>query len=228
MPSPPAPAFLSTTGYVLKQYYCLILRAINTLHPLLSLPLHLLLLLPHYHTLVAKMYSRMVEPLVIGRVIGEVLDSFYPSVKMCVTYNPNKLVLNGLELSPSAVSTKPRVEIQGGEMRTFFTLVMTDPDVPGPSNPYLREHLHWVVTDIPGTTDASFGTEVISYESPLPNIGIHRYVFVLFKQKRRSVVNLPTTRDYFNTRSFAEENELNLPVTAVYFNAQRETAARRR
>ena len=21
--------------------------------------------------------------------------------------------------------------------------VMTDPDVPGPSDPYLREHLHW-------------------------------------------------------------------------------------
>lgn len=22
---------------------------------------------------------------------------------------------------------------------------MTDPDVPGPSDPYLREHLHWYV-----------------------------------------------------------------------------------
>lgn len=24
-----------------------------------------------------------------------------------------------------------------------FLQVMTDPDVPGPSDPYLREHLHW-------------------------------------------------------------------------------------
>lgn len=61
---------------------------------------------------------------------------------------------------------------------------MTDPDVPGPSDPYMREHLHWfvshlfinfliklksyefififrIVTDIPGTTDASFGMNLI-------------------------------------------------------------------
>nr|CBX25328.1 hypothetical_protein [Oryza brachyantha] len=175
--------------------------------------------------------SRSVEPLVVGRVIGEVLDTFNPCMKMIVTYNSNKLVFNGHELYPSAVVSKPRVEVQGGDLRSFFTLVMTDPDVPGPSDPYLREHLHWrIVTDIPGTTDASFGRgrEVISYESPKPNIGIHRFIFVLFKQKRRQTVLVPSFRDHFNTRRFAEENDLGLPVAAVYFNAQRETAARRR
>uniref|UniRef100_A0A0E0MJP6 Uncharacterized protein n=1 Tax=Oryza punctata TaxID=4537 RepID=A0A0E0MJP6_ORYPU len=172
--------------------------------------------------------SRSVEPLIVGRVIGEVIDSFNPCTKMIVTYNSNKLVFNGHEFYPSAVVSKPRVEVQGGDMRSFFTLVMTDPDVPGPSDPYLREHLHWIVTDIPGTTDASFGREIISYESPKPSIGIHRFVFVLFKQKRRQAVVVPSSRDHFNTRQFAEENELGLPVAAVYFNAQRETAARRR
>lgn len=63
---------------------------------------------------------------------------------------------------------------------------------------------------------------------PRPNIGIHRFVFVLFKQKQRQVVRPPASRDGFNTRKFAEENELGLPVAAVFFNAQRETAARRR
>jgi hypothetical protein len=51
---------------------------------------------------------------------------------------------------------------------------------------------------------------------------------VLFKQKRRQTVTVPSFRDHFNTRQFAEENDLGLPVAAVYFNAQRETAARRR
>lgn len=74
----------------------------------------------------------------------------------------------------------------------------------------------------------STGREVVSYESPRPNIGIHRFVFVLFKQKRRQSVATPGSRDRFNTRRFAEKNELDLPVAAVYFNAQRETAARRR
>jgi phosphatidylethanolamine-binding protein len=73
------------------------------------------------------------------------------------------------------------------------------------------------------------GKEVVNYEIPRPNIGIHRFVFLLFKQKRRqAVTNLPSSRDCFNTRNFAEENELGLPVAAVFFNAQRETAARRR
>ena len=65
------------------------------------------------------------DPLVVGMVIGEVIDSFSPSVKMTVTYNSNKLVCNGHEFFPSAVVSKPRVEVQGGDMRSFFTLVRT-------------------------------------------------------------------------------------------------------
>ncbi|KAI7730299.1 hypothetical protein M8C21_032381 [Ambrosia artemisiifolia] len=172
--------------------------------------------------------SRMIEPLVVGRVIGEVVDTFTPSVKLDVTYNLNKTVSNGHELMPYLITTKPRVDIGGDDMRSAYTLIMTDPDVPGPSDPYLREHLHWIVTDIPGTTDASFGREIVSYETPKPVIGIHRYVFLLFKQKTRKSVSPPASRDRFNTRSFSQENGLGLPVAAVYFNAQRENAARRR
>ncbi|KAJ0986134.1 hypothetical protein J5N97_004490 [Dioscorea zingiberensis] len=86
-----------------------------------------------------------------------------------------------------------------------------------------------MVTDVPGTTDATFGREVVDYEVPSPNIGIHRYVFVIYKQRRR-FVEMPRQpeRDCFNTRLFAEENGLGAPVAAVFFNAQRETAARRR
>ncbi|XP_021286657.1 CEN-like protein 1 [Herrania umbratica] len=172
--------------------------------------------------------SRVPEPLTIGRVIGEVVDNFSPSVKMTVTYNSNKQVANGHELMPAVVAARPRVEIGGEDMRAAYTLILTDPDAPSPSDPYLREHLHWMVTDIPGTTDASFGREVVSYETPKPTVGIHRYVFILFKQRGRQTVRPPTSRDYFNTRSFSQENGLGLPVAAVFFNAQRETAARRR
>nr|ARE72517.1 CEN2 [Actinidia chinensis var. chinensis] len=170
--------------------------------------------------------ERKKETLVLGRVVGDVIDYFSPSIKMRVMYNKNN-IFNGHELLPSSVTIKPRVEVHGGDMRSFFTLIMIDPDAPGPSDPFLREHLHWMVTDIPGTTDSSFGREVVNYEKPRPSIGIHRFVFVLFKQKQRQVVTSPPLRDQFNTRSFAEENELGLPVAAVFFNAQRETAARR-
>nr|AOM81062.1 centroradialis protein [Oxybasis rubra] len=167
------------------------------------------------------------DPLIIGRVIGDVIDHFNPSVRMCVTYNHTQ-VYNGHELFPSVVTLKPRVRVLDGDLKSFFTLIMTDPDVPGPSDPYLKEHLHWIVTDIPGTTDATFGKEIVTYELPRPNIGIHRFAFILFKQNRRACVVPPSNRDRFCTKKFAEENHLGLPVAAVYFNCQRETAARRR
>ncbi|XP_065870056.1 CEN-like protein 1 [Euphorbia lathyris] len=172
--------------------------------------------------------SRAMEPLVVGRIVGEVVDIFSPTVKMTVIYNSNKQVANGCEFMPSFITAKPRVEIGGADMRTSYTLIMTDPDAPSPSDPYLREHLHWIVTDIPGTTDVSFGKEIVSYEIPKPVVGIHRYVFILFKQRGRQTVRPPSSRECFNTRNFAEHNGLGLPVAAAYFNAQRETAARRR
>ncbi|GAB2274619.1 CEN-like protein 2 [Dionaea muscipula] len=174
--------------------------------------------------------AKVSNSLTIGRVIGDVIDCFIPIVRMSVVYNSNKQVFNGHELFPSSITLRPRVEVHDGDLRSFFTLIMTDPDVPGPSDPYLREHLHWMVTDIPGTTDSTFGTELVSYEMPRPQIGIHRFVFILFKQRCRqqAVSGTPVSRDRFNTRSFAEENDLGLPVAAVYFNCQRETAARRR
>lgn len=67
--------------------------------------------------------SRQIEPLAVGRVIGEVVDNFIPSVKMNVTYNSNKQVSNGHELMPTLITASPRVEIGGQDMRTAYTLV---------------------------------------------------------------------------------------------------------
>eukprot|EP01018_Ginkgo_biloba_P019628 Gb_17506 [translate_table: standard] len=169
----------------------------------------------------------LIQPLSLGRVIGDVLDIFAPSMNLAVSHT-SRQVNNGCELKPSVLVMPPRVEIGGHDLRTFHTLVMTDPDAPSPSNPTLREYLHWIVTDIPATTSTAFGRELVSYESPTPTIGIHRFVFVLFRQIGRQTVDAPESRVNFNTRLFAEHNSLGLPVAAVYFNAQKETAGRRR
>ncbi|CAO1944965.1 unnamed protein product [Urochloa humidicola] len=102
----------------------------------------------------------VVEPLVLAHVIRDVLDSFTPTVPLRITYN-NRLLLAGAELKPSAVVNKPRVDVGGTDLRVFYTLVLVDPDAPSPSNPSLREYLHWMVIDIPGTTGASFGQELM-------------------------------------------------------------------
>ncbi|KAH7658142.1 Phosphatidylethanolamine-binding protein [Dioscorea alata] len=164
------------------------------------------------------------DPLVLGRVIGDVIDPFTRSVSLQVKFG-SKDVTNGREFKPSQVVNQPRVEIGGTDLTTFYTLVMVDPDAPSPSDPNLREYLHWLVADIPGTTGTLFGQEIVCYESPRPSLGIHRYAFILFQQLGRQTVYAPGWRQNFFTRDFAELYNLGAPVAAVYFNCQRESGS---
>nr|CAD1842197.1 unnamed protein product [Ananas comosus var. bracteatus] len=129
------------------------------------------------------------------------------------------------------------VEIGGAGFRVSYTLVMVDPDAPNPSSPTLREYLHWMVTDIPATTDASFvitrrsqiatisGREIVRYESPQPAMGIHRLAFVLYQQHSRQMAFVPLMRENFCTSNFAHQHNLGSPVAAAYFNCQRESGS---
>ncbi|KAJ3708989.1 hypothetical protein LUZ61_012694 [Rhynchospora tenuis] len=170
------------------------------------------------------MHRQRSDPLAIGRVIGDVLDPFVRTTSLRVVYG-SRAVTNGCEFKPSQVVHQPRVEVGGNDLRTFYTLVMVDPDAPSPSEPNDREYLQWMVTDIPGTTGPTFGQERWTYESPTPNSGIHRFVFVLFQQLGRGTVDPPGWRQNFNTRDLAELYNLGSPVAAVYFNCQRESGS---
>ncbi|CAA7408517.1 unnamed protein product [Spirodela intermedia] len=171
--------------------------------------------------------STFVDPLVVGRVIGEVVDMFVPSVSVSVRYGA-KHVNNGCDVKPSMAVDPPTIAISGNHNQ-LFTLVMTDPDAPSPSDPTMREWIHWIVVDIPGGTDPSRGREVLPYMAPRPPVGIHRYVFVLFKQMGVfPPVPPPAPRSNFSTRGFAAQFALGLPVATVYFNAQKEPASRKR
>ncbi|KAL0923959.1 hypothetical protein M5K25_004747 [Dendrobium thyrsiflorum] len=156
--------------------------------------------------------------------IGDILGPFNLSVPLQITYN-NRPVINGSDLRPSAIVSRPMVEVGGDDFRVFYTLVMVNLDAPNPSNPTLREYLHWMVTDIPATTNVTFGRQLISYENPRPMMGIHRIVFMLFRQLGRNTVFEPDLRHNFSTRNFAQEYNLSLPVAVVYFNCQREAGS---
>lgn len=64
------------------------------------------------------------DPLVVGRVVPDVLDQFTRSITLRVTYGQRE-VTNGLDLRPSQVLNKPRVEIGGEDLRNFYTLVLS-------------------------------------------------------------------------------------------------------
>ncbi|OEL23483.1 Protein FLOWERING LOCUS T [Dichanthelium oligosanthes] len=164
------------------------------------------------------------ESLVTASVIGDVLDPFYSSIDLMVLFNGMPIV-SGVELRSPTVSERPRVEIGGDDYRVAYTLVMVDPDAPNPSNPTLREYLHWMVTDIPASTDDTYGREAICYEAPNPTTGIHRMVLVLFRQLGRETVYAPSRRHNFSTRGFARRYNLGAPVAAMYFNCQRQSGS---
>ncbi|KMZ72049.1 Protein HEADING DATE 3A [Zostera marina] len=164
--------------------------------------------------------------LVLGRIIGGVVDPFTTSVSMKIKYGGDRgIVITGCEFKPSVLSTHPIVRVGDGDLRNFYTLVMVDPDAPNPSDPTLREYLHWLVTDIPGTLDSSYGRVETIYESPLPEIGVHRFVFVLYKQLGRWTVAPPGNmfRQNFRTREFAINYNLGSPVAVDYYNSRRES-----
>ncbi|KAE9451158.1 hypothetical protein C3L33_16931, partial [Rhododendron williamsianum] len=114
------------------------------------------------------------DSLVLGRVIGDVLDHFERSVNLRITYDASS--------SGGSSSSNGREVTIGGQ-------------------------------------------ELMCYESPRPSVGIHRFVFVLFRQLGRETVFAPRWRQNFNTREFAELYNLGDPVAATYFNCQRETGS---
>ncbi|XVF40611.1 hypothetical protein PTKIN_Ptkin01aG0127900 [Pterospermum kingtungense] len=128
--------------------------------------------------------GRSVEPLVVGRVIGDVLDRFVPSIEFSVHYG-TKQVANGCDIKLSAAADKPLIQLLGPPVSsTLYTLVMVDPDMPQvPSEPRLREWLHCIVVDVPEGHDATKGRELVSYMGPQPPAGIHRYILAVFKQE---------------------------------------------
>ncbi|KAF7026806.1 hypothetical protein CFC21_038921 [Triticum aestivum] len=153
------------------------------------------------------------DPLIVGRIVGDVVYYFDASARLRVLYG-NREITVGSELRPSQVANQPTVRITGR--------VMVDPDVPGPSDPSEREYLHWFVTDIPEGGDVGRGTEVVAYEKPQPAAGIHRLAFVVFRQAAQVDIYAPGWRSNFVTRDLAECYNLGVPVAAAYFNCQRE------
>lgn len=64
-----------------------------------------------------------VDPLVVGRVIGDVVDLFVPTTAMSVRFGTKDLT-NGCEIKPSVAAAPPAVQI-AGRVNELFALVST-------------------------------------------------------------------------------------------------------
>ena len=62
-----------------------------------------------------------VDPLVVGRVIGDVVDMFVPTMAVSVRFGTKDLT-NGCEIKPSVAADAPTVQV-AGRVGDLFTLV---------------------------------------------------------------------------------------------------------
>lgn len=150
-----------------------------------------------------------------------------PSHLLTISY-PSGASVGGAELTPTQVKDQPKVEWTG-EAGAFYTLLLTDPDVPSRAEPVAREVRHWLVVNIPGN-DLSAGEARVGYvgSAPIKDSGLHRYVFLLFKQTKgkqefknvtASASNSREGRISTNTRQLIADHNLEL-VAGNFFLAQ--------
>ncbi|XP_014092022.2 protein D3 [Bactrocera oleae] len=152
---------------------------------------------------------------------------YAPNRFLKVTYTDGLEVKAGVELTPTQVKSQPLVEWEADQY-LFYTLIMTDPDAPCRNAPKLREFKHWLVVNIP-VNDISKGEVLSAYvgAGPPKNTGLHRYVFLLYKQngklefhEARVGNNSREERPKFRVANFASNYGLGYPVAGNFYLAQ--------
>ncbi|XP_058803998.1 protein D2-like [Phymastichus coffea] len=147
-----------------------------------------------------------------------------PNETIEIKYGKKEIQL-GTEITPSEAKDIPEIhyKYQGG---ILYTLVMTDPDIP--VRGYNREWQHWVVGNIPEDKVAK-GEVLTEYVGPAPpkNSGLHRYVFLLYRQNQGSITfderrigNRDKRRNRFSVKRFAKKYNLEGPIAGNYMKAQ--------
>ncbi|XP_013145989.1 PREDICTED: protein D3-like isoform X1 [Papilio polytes] len=150
-----------------------------------------------------------------------------PAAQLKVKYPSGAEVKEGNELTPTQVKDQPTVKWDA-EQNTFYTVAMTDPDAPSRKEPTFREWHHWLVGNVPGC-DVSAGEVLSAYvgAGPPPDTGLHRYVFLVYKQPGKLTFDeprLPNTSDKgrakFSINKFATKYNLGIPVAGDFFQAK--------
>ncbi|XP_005176905.1 protein D2-like [Musca domestica] len=150
-----------------------------------------------------------------------------PKSLLKIAYQGNLQVDKGNELTPSQVKEPPTLEWPN-EDATYYTLIMTDPDAPSRKNPTFREYQHWLVANIPGGA-VEKGDVLTAYigSGPPKGTGLHRYVFLVFKQNGKVKFNeehIPknkgSSRGKFNTMQFVKKYKLAELVAGNFYVAK--------
>ncbi|KAL3266886.1 hypothetical protein HHI36_011036 [Cryptolaemus montrouzieri] len=164
------------------------------------------------------MEKHEIIPDVIKMAPKEILEINYPSGV--------KAELGNI-LTPTQVKDMPKLKWTA-DSNELYTLCMTDPDAPSREKPHIREWHHWLVGNIPGN-DVMNGETLTGFvgSGPPKGTGLHRYVFLVYKQPKRITFNegrIPNTtgdnRGCFSIRKFASKYNLGEPIAGNFYRAE--------
>ncbi|CAH1156113.1 unnamed protein product [Phaedon cochleariae] len=170
--------------------------------------------------------NRLGEAMEANGVVPDVIE-VAPQEVVQVSYPSGVKVDLGNELTPTQVKDDPSLK-WNGDQDTLYTVAMVDPDAPSRKEPTLREVLHWLVGNVPGT-EVQKGVALAGYRGSGPPLGtgLHRYVFLIYKQSGRIEFDekpiSKTSREgrlKFSIKKFAEKYNLGQPVWGNFYQAQ--------
>ncbi|KAH8311801.1 hypothetical protein KR044_008108 [Drosophila immigrans] len=160
------------------------------------------------------------------KIVPDILD-VAPKTLLKVTYSGGLEVNCGNELTPTQVKNVPQLD-WGAESDVLYTILMTDPDAPSRKEPKFREWHHWLVVNVPGN-QIDKGDVLTAYvgSGPPQGSGLHRYVFLVFKQTQKLSCNEPRipktsgeNRGKFKTAKFVAKYKLGNCVAGNFYQAQ--------
>ncbi|XP_059620801.1 protein D3-like [Phlebotomus argentipes] len=160
-------------------------------------------------------------------VVPDVLDTA-PENPIEIKYPSGVEVNYGNELTPTDVKDIPYVTWSANS-EDYYTLILTDPDAPSRAEPRFREFKHWVVVNIPGKS-VSEGETIAEYigSGPPKGTGLHRYVFLVYKQpsgkvdfsaEEKTSNRSRAGRPSFSAKKFAAKYSLQL-LAGNFYQAQ--------
>lgn len=160
-----------------------------------------------------------------------------PASVLQVQYDDSNVNVNlGAELTPTQVKNQPKITLpKYNDDETLYTLLMLDPDAPSRINPANGEIRHWLVGNIPAYGQVADGDTIAEYvgSGPPQGSGLHRYIFLLFKQSNGQKIDFKAQNETFstktsregrvktNTKNLIEKYGLELPpVAGNFYQAQ--------
>jgi phosphatidylethanolamine-binding protein (PEBP) family uncharacterized protein len=191
--------------------------------------------------------ARAKQEFTAAKLVPDLVPQFKPTLEVHVDYNGqavdfgntfNTLGRPALQIDPGPIETRliPHIEttpepnfsitkeLLYNPSTTKYTLILADPDAPGPEAPILKDFLHWIVSDVqPKCITTQKRKTVAPYMLPTPlSVAEHRYTFLVYRQPPNyipppSLNYLPGARAGFDLNAYVKEAKLEGPVGGNYY-----------